>query len=397
MPADSIHPQDHASFPIRVFLVDDQAIIGEAIREMFAGEPDIHFQHCTDPSKALREITLYQPTVILQDLVMPNVNGLMMVRYYRASDALRNIPLVVLSSREDTLVKAQAFAMGANDYLIKLPDKMEMLARIRYHSASYNRLLERDQAFAALARSQHLLAQEIHAGAKYLSSLLPLPCNGTIKADWLYQPCSALGGDTFGYSWIDENSFCAYMIDVTGHGMASALLAVSIMNVLRSRSLAKTDFKNPAQVLEGLNKAFPSEDCGEKFFTIWYGVYTKDNNTLAWAGGGHPPPLLFQPGRNSPIPLETNNPLLGLPPFQEFTSNSCQVPSGSKLYIYTDGCFEIHRPNGKDWQFSEFVNYIGDLQSRQGFIPEILYSHVLQLNGTGTLDDDFSILELIFQ
>ena len=384
-------------FPVKVFLVDDQTFIGESVKKLLENEKDIQFKFCQDPSSALRQLTEFQPTVILQDLVMPDVDGLMMVRFYKASPTLRDIPLIVLSSKEDPQIKAEAFALGANDFLVKLPDKIELVARIRYHSSSYIRLLERNQAYTALAQSRQLLAQEIQAAAKYLSSLLPIPCDGEFKVDWGYYPCSALGGDTFGYAWIDENHFSIYMVDVTGHGMASALLAVSIMNILRSKSLPDTDFKKPDQVLSSLNHAFPSENYGDKFFTIWYGVINKSTSLLHYASGGHPPAILFQSEKSSPIILETQNPMMGLPAFQEFTCSQFQLLPGHKLYIYTDGCHEIHKPDGTEWQFQEFVNYLSTLQNQKGFIPELLHDHAIRLHGPGNLDDDFSILEVVIQ
>ena len=110
--------------PIRVLLIDDQAIIAEAVRRMLASETDILFHYCSDPTAAIRTATELEPTVILQDLVMPDIDGLLLVRFFRANPATRDVPLIVLSTREDPQVKAEAFALGASDYLVKLPDKI---------------------------------------------------------------------------------------------------------------------------------------------------------------------------------------------------------------------------------------------------------------------------------
>jgi serine phosphatase RsbU (regulator of sigma subunit) len=84
------------------------------------------------------------------------------------------------------------------------------------------------------------------------------------------------------------------LLDVTGHGLDSALLSVTVMNVLRSKSLTGADARVPGQVLEcGTNAAFPAEKFGDKFFTIWYGVFHRPTQTISWSGGGHPDALLF--------------------------------------------------------------------------------------------------------
>src|SRR5688572_4501113 len=120
-----------------VLLVDDQPIVGEAIRRMLADDPEIDFHFCPDPAKAVGLAGALQPTTILQDLVMPGIDGFTMVERFREHETTRAIPIIVLSSKEDPRDKSRAFAGGASDYLVKLPDKIELIARIRAHSKSF--------------------------------------------------------------------------------------------------------------------------------------------------------------------------------------------------------------------------------------------------------------------
>ncbi|MCI3944290.1 diguanylate cyclase response regulator [Pseudomonas syringae] len=140
-----------------VLLVDDQAMIGEAVRRGLAGHESIDFHFCADPHQAIAQAVQIKPTVILQDLVMPGLDGLTLVREYRSNPLTRDIPIIVLSTKEDPLIKSAAFTAGANDYLVKLPDNIELVARIRYHSRSYMTLLQRDEAYRALRVSQQQL------------------------------------------------------------------------------------------------------------------------------------------------------------------------------------------------------------------------------------------------
>ncbi|MGI4837585.1 MAG: diguanylate cyclase [Janthinobacterium lividum] len=140
-----------------VLLVDDQAMIGEAIRRSLANEANIDFHFCADPREAIAQAVRIKPTVILQDLIMPGLDGLTLVRDYRNHPSTQDIPIIVLSTKEDALIKSAAFAAGANDYLVKLPDTIELVARIRYHSRSYLTLLQRDEAYRALRVSQQQL------------------------------------------------------------------------------------------------------------------------------------------------------------------------------------------------------------------------------------------------
>lgn len=125
---------------VTVLLIDDQLIIGEAVCRLLANEKDIAFHYIDDPALAIQKAIAIAPTVILLDMIMPDIDGLMLLRWFRSHPATYDIPIVMLSSREDPQIKADAFAAGANDYLIKLPDVVELIARIRYHSKAYNNL-----------------------------------------------------------------------------------------------------------------------------------------------------------------------------------------------------------------------------------------------------------------
>jgi two-component system chemotaxis family response regulator WspR len=135
---------------IVVLLVDDQMMVAEGIRRMLEGETDIDFHYCNDPKKAVDMAAEIKPTTILQDLIMPDIDGMTLVRFYRNHPALKDIPIIVLSSKEDPLAKSEAFSNGASDYLVKLPDKIELIARIRAHSRSYLAQQQRDEAFRDL-------------------------------------------------------------------------------------------------------------------------------------------------------------------------------------------------------------------------------------------------------
>jgi two-component system, chemotaxis family, response regulator WspR len=140
-----------------VLLVDDQIIIGEVVRRIVREQANMEFHYCASARDAIATAKEVKPTVILQDLVMPGVNGLDLVRKYRADPVTAGIPIIVLSSKEDPITKKEAFRAGANDYLVKLPDEIELVARLQYHSKAYLNQLQRDDAYRALRESQRQL------------------------------------------------------------------------------------------------------------------------------------------------------------------------------------------------------------------------------------------------
>ena len=301
-----------------------------------------------------------QPTVILQDLVMPEIDGLQLVKFFRANKATRQIPMIVLSSKEEPVIKAQAFALGANDYLVKLPDKVELIARIRYHSQGYINLLERDEAYKRLEESQRQLAEELAQAARYVESLFPARLEGDVRIDWRFVPSTHLGGDMFGYHWLDADHLAIYLLDVSGHGVGSSLLAVSVANLLASQSLPNTDCRDPGKVLARLNDIFPMEKQHGKYFTIWYGVYNRGKRTLAYSNAGHPPALLHTG------PSATDNALhrldaAGFAAGQiegvDYETHVVDLGPFARLVVYSDGVYEIDRPDGPMWKLDEFVDY----------------------------------------
>ena len=268
----------------------------------------------------------------------------------------------MLSTKEEPTVKAEAFALGANDYIVKLPDRLELLARIRYHSKGYINLLQRNEAYQALLESQGRLANEMKQAAHYVRSILPDKLKkGKIITDWRFIPSAELGGDSFGYHWLDDDHFAFYLLDVSGHGVGSALLSVSAMNALRSQALPQTDFRLPGQVLGALNNAFQMDQQNGLFFTIWYGVFHKPTRRIDYSGGGHPPALLFNgPSADQAVleVLEASGPMIGAVPDLEFQTASTSLGAFAKLFLYSDGVYEIERTDKTMWPFNDFIEFM---------------------------------------
>jgi diguanylate cyclase (GGDEF)-like protein len=144
--------------PAMVLLVDDQAMVAEALRRLLSEGPEIDFHYCSDPIEAVGAANEIKPTVILQDWVMPSISGNDLIQLFRSNPGTVETPIIVLSSEESPETKSTAFAAGANDYLVKIPDKTELIARIQYHSKAYQHRVQRDEAFRTLRESQQKLS-----------------------------------------------------------------------------------------------------------------------------------------------------------------------------------------------------------------------------------------------
>jgi serine phosphatase RsbU (regulator of sigma subunit) len=269
------HTDEQGEYPaclirprLSVLLVDDKAMIGKLVGRMLKSQTDIDFHFCQTGDEAKEKAKKICPTVILQDLVMPDVEGLEMVTHFRAERNTQRTPLIVLSAEEDAKVKADAFALGANDYIVKLPDKLELIARIRYHSEAYIHMLQRDGAYEALRESKKRaeaareaaeearkkIMDSIHYAKMIQRSLLPNPGElETYLPDSfvIWMPRDIVGGDIF-FTHFYLKGFVTALIDCTGHGIPGAFMTIIAASALK-RIVKDDGCCDPAQILKRLN------------------------------------------------------------------------------------------------------------------------------------------------
>ncbi len=287
---------------------------------------------------------------------------------------------VLINYYVQTLEKAEKNLMAANQ---KLSDKSEQLQKT---------LTERNQAFGRLN-------QELSEAADYVRTILPPPIkDGHIRIDWRFLPSTSLGGDAFGYNWLDEEHFSLYLIDVSGHGVGAALLSASVINTLRSQSLRQTNFKQPEEVLDALNKAFPSEENNDMFFTIWYGVYNKSTRKLHYASGGHPPALLVNNSQNhnNIKQLRTPNFVIGVDENIIYKSKTRLIDKNSILYLFSDGVYEIRQTNTKMWRLSKLIKLLAGFKTSKRQNLDRIVEHAQAIGSSKNFKDDFTLIEIVF-
>ncbi len=248
-------------------------------------------------------------------------------------------------------------------------------------------------------KNREHLARELSEAAEYVRSLLPAPMNDDIRSAWEFIPSAQLGGDFFCYNWIDDDHFAMYLIDVCGHGVGAALLSITVSNILRSMSLPNTDFRNPAHVLTRLNESFQMDEFGRKYFTMWYGVYQKIRHRITYASGGHPPALLLtgdDPGRIVPKPLRTDGLVIGGLPGTDFANGICDLKAVNRLYLYSDGTYEVSRPDRVMMELGEYMRLLASMDVRADDDVQRILQAIRDWQGRDALADDFSLLRVDF-
>lgn len=255
----------------------------------------------------------------------------------------------------------------------------------------------RREAEAALARVQERLKQELEEAAAYVRSILPSPLvEGPITCEWHFAPSAELGGDAFGYHWIDDDHFSFYVIDVSGHGVRAALLSVSAVNTLRTQSLRRCDFRNPAAVLAAMNRNYQMDQNGELFFTLWYGVFCRPTRELRFASAGHPPALIFVPGADEARSLKSPGLMIGAVPDASYENGTAVLPGGTVLYLFSDGVFEICDQSGKTWTSRDLADLLAFHHRMNEVRLDPIVHDLCESNGGVDFEDDFSLLRFVF-
>jgi sigma-B regulation protein RsbU (phosphoserine phosphatase) len=239
-----------------------------------------------------------------------------------------------------------------------------------------------------------IINTDLETASDYIESLLPEEIFTTdLQINWKIVPSAHLGGDSFGYHWIDNDHLALYILDVTGHGVSAALLSVSVLNTLKYQSLVNIDFRYPDQVLEGLNNVFQMTDHYSMFITMWYCVYCKSKNEMNCGGAGHLPILIFNPEGKLNRVLSQNI-MVGVEANYHFRCETIRIIQNSTLYLYTDGVFEIKVHDGLWLKIEDFENFLAENQKKHTHELDFIYNYMVDMNGGDTLDDDFTLIKI---
>jgi serine phosphatase RsbU (regulator of sigma subunit) len=241
------------------------------------------------------------------------------------------------------------------------------------------------------------LERDIRKANAYVLALLPDPIRtGAVHAEWQFVPSAELGGDAFGYYWLEPTTFVFYLVDVSGHGVGSAMHSVSVLNVLRQRALPQVDFKNPAEVLTSLNTRFQMVEHNGLYFTMWYGVYNTESRVLSYSTAGHGPGILVPADKHTTQQLGMEAVMIGMLPDPVYEVRQLTVPAASTLFVFSDGAYEIETKNDERWDLPNFLPLLTAPSVPGVTEPERVYQAIKAVVRAGPLDDDFSLMALTF-
>lgn len=371
-----------------ILVIDDDPAIQLVLRRTLAKQG--HTVALADNGyEGLKQAQQSRPALIICDWMMPLMDGLEVCQRVKADPELSTTFFILLTSKRSISDRVEGLDSGADDFLAKPIELAELQARVRA-------ALRLQQLTQDLQIQKQRLEDELSEASEYVQSLLPAPLKHPVAINSCFIPSRQLGGDCYDYAWISPNHLVVFLLDMSGHGLGAALPSVSILNLLRSRSLNGVDFHQPQQVLSALNKIFQMGDQGDKYFTLWYGIYNLADRNLRYASAGHPPAMLInRQGDHSQIQrLKTPGFPIGMFPDAKFVSHSQHIEPGSQLYIFSDGVYELHLGNGEIWGLEQFETLLKGLHRRKQNKLATVLERLRLHNGSPTFQDDISLIQL---
>jgi len=375
----------------QILVIDDDTAVQELLRRTLKKQ-GYEVTVASNGEDGVAQAQKLRPALIICDWIMPRLTGIDVCRQVKADPDLSTTQFFLLTSLGSIADRVKGLDAGADDFISKPIELNELQARVRAGLRLHQ--LSRDLKIA-----KQSLEAELAEAAEYVQSLLPEPMTEPISIEAKFIPSRQLGGDCFDYNWLDADYLAIYLLDVAGHGLRAALPSVAVLNLLRSRALPNIDYYKPSDVLRALNTTFQMSYQNDKYFTIWYGVYNRISRQLVYASAGHPPAVLISqsPASTAKIQrLKTPGMPVGMFPDAPYVDNCCDVEDLSSLYIFSDGVYEIHQPDGNIWGLDPFIDLLAAYNGASADQLELVLNYIQNLNAKAVFDDDWSLLKVNF-
>ena len=352
--------------------------------------------------------------LVLLDLMMPGMDGFEVLRRLRSTAGATELPVIMATAKDNSEDVVQALGLGANDYVTKPLDFPVVVARVAIQVAlkravAQVRSLERHLADRNrdLTAANDRMSRDLRAAARIQEAFLPrtAPEVAGLGFAWAFRPCDELAGDGLSAIRLDEHRVGIYVLDVSGHGVASSLLSVSLSRLLTAPSDAssilvrggdgpdRAEPLGPGEVAARLNRLFPFELTTEQNSTLAYGVLDARAAEFRYTLAGHPGPILL-PAGGPPRVLEGRGAPVGLAdvgrPFAEWAA---PLAPGDRVYLYSDGIPEAPSPAREPFGYDRFQAVLerGRGEPLCAAVNDVV-AEVERWSGPGGVRDDVSLI-----
>lgn len=350
-----------------------------------------------DGPATLRCVRAERPDLVLLDIMMPGIDGYAVCAELKADPATAETVVVFLTALGATADKIRGLEVGAADYITKPFDGGEVLARVQNQLRLLDLTRSLQAANRALREKQRLLDEDLEAAADIQLALIPPPGLQLpgVGLAWLFEPCSAIGGDTFNAQALGPDYLAFYIVDVNGHGVPPAMISVLVSQSLSpDRGLVRragdeTEVVAPARLFEELEIEYPMSRF-ERYFTLAYLLLHRPTGRLLYSSAAHPPPLLLR--RSGDLEwLDAGGSIVGLG-LGGYDQGEVRLEVGDRVFLYTDGITECTSRDGQLFGGDRLATELGRSRCEPLAASCKALRDRLADFGPGQADDDISLL-----
>ncbi len=328
-----------------------------------------------------------KPDLVLLDIEMPEMDGFQTLEVLRGGVIDQAVPVIFLTAREDSESRDRGLEAGAVDYLTKPYDKQELSIKVKNHLALY-------QARKEIETKNRIMAREMEMASQLQKALLPpqLPSDAHLDFAVVYRPVSEAGGDFYDLIALPDVSIGFVQVDVSGHGVASAMIGAMFKMVFHSVS---QQTNSPSALLAAINDQLFDVLPDSDFLTVFYGVLNPSTLDFVFSNAGHPMPFLYRRSTGTIEELSRGGPLIGAFPGMEYDEGLTRLEQGDKILVFTDGVTETtERGNRQEMYGVDRLKHV--FLDRIDLPCAAILQHIMadleEFGGSAEFEDDISML-----
>ncbi|MEX5597819.1 PP2C family protein-serine/threonine phosphatase [Pseudophaeobacter sp. C1-32P7] len=352
------------------------------------------------------------PDLILSDWMMPGMNGIEFCREFRAQGTDKYSYFILLTSKSEKNEVAEGLDAGADDFLTKPVSSDELRARIsagerilrmQRELSEKNRIVS--ETLGELQRVYDAIDKDLIQARKIQESLVPELSKsfGSSTVSLLLKPCGHIGGDLVGMFCPGVNRIGFYSIDVSGHGITSAMMTARLGGYLSSTYFDQNvgmekrfnrfyALRQPEEVASMLNARLIADTGIEEYFTMAYCIVDLRSGVLKMVQAGHPHPLLLRKDGTAEFIGKGGVPV-GLVPDIGYSQEELVMEKGDRLLLYSDGFTEARLEAGEMLEAEgllELIRKCDSSQSGKEFLDDLYWNLTQILSPEHGLEDDVS-------
>ena len=372
----------------KIMIVDDHQVNRLLLAKAFKDE-NYETISVESGEKTLEILETEIPDLIILDVMMPGLDGFEVCKRLKANPLTFEIPIIFLTALNDKKSRIEGLKLGAVDFISKPFDIFEIKLRVKQQ-------LKMRELYMKIRKYNESVSKELNSARKLQMSILPdsnIQLNDELEFSFEYLPCDSLGGDFLDILKLDENKYCFYLADVSGHGVASSLVTIYLKLFFQKFKMLENFNKTSSEIIGLLNKDFRSISFGEKYLTIFVGILNLEDYSINWSfAGPNTIPLII--GSDKIEELKSSGIPVGWFNDSEWEDQYTKLEKNKTLLLYSDAAIEIKDSDDNMLQVEGLKSILNKINFYENPTYYSIVNELLEYSNKLNFDDDLTFLSL---